>query len=193
MNAVRKFDSDRSSPSAGREFVAAATAGLSSGVREQIGLMVSELATNSLVHAASGFEIRIDRTDTQIRIEVTDVGTGHPTLRSPATTEPHGRGLQIVRALSDSWGTIEGPDQVGKTVWFELKLPPSKRGDTAVGGRLSRRTGNPPGPARRWDSDRSDSPSNSTMVHWLCLRSGSGMPLAFTSPGRSIGGSGSPT
>lgn len=132
MTVERQFGSDRTSAAAGRQFVSDATADLPSETREQIALMVSELATNSLVHAATGFEIRVDRSDSRIRVEVTDVGWGQPALRSPGSREPHGRGLQIVKALSDRWGTSETSEQVGKTVWFELGIDPGNR-STGVG------------------------------------------------------------
>ena len=140
MSAERRFGSDPTSAAAGRQFVSDATADLSSEIREQVALMVSELATNSLVHAATGFKIRIDHSDTQIRIEVSDVGGGQPTLRSPGPSEPHGRGLQIVKALSDNWGTTERSEHTEKTVWFELSISPEGRsGHVGSGGRSNRR------------------------------------------------------
>jgi two-component sensor histidine kinase len=140
MSAERRFGSDPTSAAAGRQFVSDATADLSSETREQVALMVSELATNSLVHAATGFKIRIDRSDSQLRIEVSDVGGGQPRLRSPGTSEPHGRGLQIVNALSDNWGTTERSEQTGKTVWFELSLSPDGRsGPVGSTGRSNQR------------------------------------------------------
>ncbi|HEX3840978.1 MAG TPA: ATP-binding protein [Acidimicrobiales bacterium] len=150
MSAERRFGSDPTSAAAGRQFVSDATADLSSETREQVALMVSELATNSLVHAATGFKIRIDRSDTRIRIEVSDVGGGQPILRSPATSDPHGRGLQIVKALADNWGTTERPEHSGKTVWFELSFPPEGRsGHVGSAGRSGRgREAGDPDPAR---------------------------------------------
>jgi anti-sigma regulatory factor (Ser/Thr protein kinase) len=135
MSVDRQFGSDRTSAAAGRQFVCDATADLPSEIREQIALMVSELATNSLVHAVTGFEIRIDRSDARIRVEVTDLGGGQPTLRSPGSHEPHGRGLQIVKALSDSWGSSQMSERVGKTVWFELGIDPGGRSGSAGTGR----------------------------------------------------------
>lgn len=81
--------------------------------------MVSELATNSVKHAHSDFKISIDDSAGEIRVEVRDTGRGQPVLRFPAPTEPSGRGLRIVQALSRAWGTVDSPD--GKTVWFTLR------------------------------------------------------------------------
>jgi Histidine kinase-like ATPase domain len=94
---------------------------------DAVELMVSELATNSVRHARTDFELVIGSKG-PIRVEVKDTGQGRPTLRSPAPKEPSGRGLRIVDAMSDTWGTIATSD--GKTVWFELSAAPSPAGSS---------------------------------------------------------------
>lgn len=86
---------------------------------------VSELASNAAAHSRSGepggiFTVSLRRSGRSIRIEVTD--SGGPWLSRPDNPE-HGRGLEIVRALSDHQGiTITGsrdnPDQ--RAVWIEI-------------------------------------------------------------------------
>jgi anti-sigma regulatory factor (Ser/Thr protein kinase) len=83
-------------------------------------LMASELATNCVRHAHTGFEMTI-HSDGQIRVEVRDTGEGRPRLLSPTPREISGRGLRIVEAMSDAWGVI--PDSNGKAVWFTLSQP----------------------------------------------------------------------
>jgi anti-sigma regulatory factor (Ser/Thr protein kinase) len=85
---------------------------------DAVELMVSELATNSVKHAHSAFEISIDDSRGEIRVEVRDTGRGQPVLRSPTPIEPTGRGLLIVKTLSRAWGTVDSSH--GKTVWFTL-------------------------------------------------------------------------
>jgi serine/threonine-protein kinase RsbW len=85
---------------------------------DAIELMISELATNSVKHAHSDFEVTIDVSRSEIRVEVRDTGRGKPVLQFPAPTEPSGRGLRIVEALSLAWGTKDS--RHGKTVWFTL-------------------------------------------------------------------------
>jgi anti-sigma regulatory factor (Ser/Thr protein kinase) len=80
-------------------------------------LMASELATNCVRHAHTGFEMTI-HSDGQIRVEVRDTGEGRPKLLSPTPREVSGRGLRIVEAMSDDWGVI--PASNGKAVWFTL-------------------------------------------------------------------------
>jgi anti-sigma regulatory factor (Ser/Thr protein kinase) len=120
----RSFGLDRTSVAASRRFVVDALDGLPDDVRESAELMMSELATNAVVHAGTGFEVCIERTATFLRVDVTDVGHGEPRLRSPSMSEPHGRGLQIVKELSDQWGSLEDADHSGKTVWFLVRLDP---------------------------------------------------------------------
>jgi anti-sigma regulatory factor (Ser/Thr protein kinase) len=91
-------------------------------VREQIAvLLVSELAANAVVHAGSEFDIEIERTEQELRVAVTDRGAGSPTVRTPTTSEYHGRGLRIVEALSTAWGSLHSSNMT-KTVWFTLDL-----------------------------------------------------------------------
>lgn len=88
--------------------------------------MVSELAANCVVHAATDFEISVDRSAGFVRVEVTDAGDGQPAVKWPDPLQPKGRGLQIVSALADQWGVQPSPDgAAGKTVWFTLELAES--------------------------------------------------------------------
>ena len=118
----RRFDARPASVSQSRRFAEEATADLAPEFREAIVLMVSELATNALVHATSGFEVRIERDATAVRTTVTDNGDGSPSLSFPDSTEPHGRGLLVVQELSDEWGTTVDPNTPGKAVWFSLDV-----------------------------------------------------------------------
>jgi anti-sigma regulatory factor (Ser/Thr protein kinase) len=82
-------------------------------------LIVSELVTNAVVHAATAIELNVVVRSDAIRIEVTDLGGGVPTS-SGADEGTTGRGLPIVEALSCGWGVVELG--AGKTVWCELTL-----------------------------------------------------------------------
>ncbi len=125
--------------------------------------MMSELATNAIVHAATGFEVSIDRSADWLRIAVTDVGGGEPELQSPSSSDPHGRGLQIVKELSDEWGMIDNEDHSGKTVWCAVRLDrtgPSEDMATTTSedarGRTDRRRGRPVLRRQKRGSDRSE-------------------------------------
>jgi anti-sigma regulatory factor (Ser/Thr protein kinase) len=91
-------------------------------VRERASLLVSELATNAVRHAQSGFSVSIDETADAIRVEVRDAGGGIPVVGAPRLEEVSGRGLLIVKTMSDSFGIETG--KAGKTVWFTLANTP---------------------------------------------------------------------
>ena len=83
--------------------------------RELVALMVSELATNAVVHARSAFDVTVDAGST-IRVTVHDHGQwrgGRDAQRDG------GHGLGLVADLSDRWG-IDGGGAGGTSVWFEL-------------------------------------------------------------------------
>jgi anti-sigma regulatory factor (Ser/Thr protein kinase) len=115
---VRKFGCHVESVPAARRFVRDALRGQAREILDAAELMTSELATNCVRHAQTGFELAIDDAQRPIRVEVRDVGQGRPMLQSPSPTDRTGRGLVIVEAMSDAWG-VE-PSSRGKTVWFTL-------------------------------------------------------------------------
>jgi anti-sigma regulatory factor (Ser/Thr protein kinase) len=120
--AKRSFPASVESVPAARRFVAASLAGLPADVTQRAQLLVSELATNALLHASGGFEVSaVYSARTQrLRVGVSDVGEGAPKLERPDTTQEHGRGVQLVAAISDRWGVERHGRRPGKTVWFEL-------------------------------------------------------------------------
>ena len=124
----RRFPNTPASVGAARRFTAHVLDGVDTAVVDVVVLMVSELATNSVRHAASEFTVAIDRRPDEIRIKVTDQGSGRPTLQTPASTEPSGRGLRIVQAFADSWGITEASNDPGKTVWFSVALDARRPG-----------------------------------------------------------------
>ncbi|MFJ9409178.1 ATP-binding protein [Streptomyces sp. NPDC101393] len=94
-------------------------------------LLVSELATNALLHGAVRgrlFRVRLVLTACVLRIEVTDArGERLPCQRdgAGAPEATGGRGLLLVGTLSARWG-VRLPG-VGKTVWCEVALRPAVR------------------------------------------------------------------
>jgi anti-sigma regulatory factor (Ser/Thr protein kinase) len=83
-------------------------------------LVVTELATNSVVHARSDFAVVLSLAGGRVRIAVSDASPVTPILRDTAsTTGTSGRGLLLIAALAHRWGTQVLGD--GKTVWVELR------------------------------------------------------------------------
>ena len=92
-------------------------------------LCLSELVTNAILHAGTRSELRATL-GTTLTVSVRDHGGGPDNDDETAAdaapdvdTDPlrvHGRGLQLVEALADRWGSER--DAVGTTVWFSLEL-----------------------------------------------------------------------
>lgn len=133
MTHSQRFEASGRSVGAARRFVADVVADAPADIQESVALMVSELATNALVHAASGFEVAVDRSDFAVLVSVSDRGDGGmPHLRAPSSSQPHGRGLRIVDALSEEWGVVTTRDE-GKLVWFRVGLRPPATGASGLG------------------------------------------------------------
>ncbi len=121
MNATRSFPAARHSVTAARRFAWRTLDGTPHEVREAVELMISELATNCIRHVQASFELSIHRTPEEIRVEVSDPGSGTPAMRFPGPNDPTGRGLRIVDMLSDEWG-VRPASPAGKTVWFRVAV-----------------------------------------------------------------------
>src|SRR5215207_8791411 len=120
---TKRFPNTPGSVTSARRFVRERLDGAPREVADAITVMTSELATNSIRHAETEFEVGIDRTPAAIRVEVTDGGEGEPVVREPEPAAPSGRGLYIVEQLSDDWGIRPARGGDAKTVWFTVALP----------------------------------------------------------------------
>jgi anti-sigma regulatory factor (Ser/Thr protein kinase) len=95
---------------------------LPEGELEGVLLATSEVVTNALEHGAPPIDLRVDRADQRIRVEVRDASPLPPRRRDADATpsEVRGRGMTIVERVTDRWGVEPMTD--GKAVWFELDL-----------------------------------------------------------------------
>ncbi|MEV0279066.1 SpoIIE family protein phosphatase [Streptomyces sp. NPDC050610] len=85
-------------------------------------LLVSELLTNAVCHAGGPIGLRMWLSDRELGVEVSDGSSPRPRARLAAATEECGRGLILVEALADAWGTR--PEVTGKAVWFTMRTAP---------------------------------------------------------------------
>ncbi|XVV09854.1 ATP-binding protein [Actinoplanes sp. CA-131856] len=85
-------------------------------VWEDARLVVTELAANAILHAASEFEVVVSCPGRYLRVAVQDASTAMPRTVEPGID--HGRGLHLIAAVSTHFGAtrIRG----GKIVWALL-------------------------------------------------------------------------
>jgi anti-sigma regulatory factor (Ser/Thr protein kinase) len=102
-----------------------------SEANEAVTLVVAELAANAVQHGrvrGRDFRVRLILRDgyaggDAVRVEVSDGRTERlPVLREPGDGEG-GRGLLLVAALADRWGTDLCAGGTYKVVWAEIRVP----------------------------------------------------------------------
>ncbi|MCX5101850.1 SpoIIE family protein phosphatase [Streptomyces sp. NBC_00053] len=85
-------------------------------------LMISEMATNVLVHTDGDALMLAQATgehgERRLRVEVSDGSDELPHRRRPGEMASSGRGLVLMEMLADAWGV--DPRGAGKSIWFEL-------------------------------------------------------------------------
>jgi len=84
-------------------------------------VVISELVTNSTVHAGTDIAISVAWDRHSIRLTVRDRSPQQP-IRRHALLEVHGRGLSIVAGFSRAMGVLPTADG-GKVVWAVLDVP----------------------------------------------------------------------
>jgi anti-sigma regulatory factor (Ser/Thr protein kinase) len=92
--------------------------------RSDVGLAVSEMAANAVLHARTPFTVAVSHRRGLLRIEVADDAPAPPRrvdADADADESSSGRGLRIVGALALAWGSTVGAH--GKVVWAEFDCP----------------------------------------------------------------------
>ncbi|MET7286446.1 ATP-binding protein [Streptomyces sp. NPDC005573] len=102
-------------------------------VAERAELIVAELAANAALHGrVQGRDFRLalhfDPATGLLRIAVTDARGDRLPCPAADTEAEAGRGLILVTALADRWGTDPYPPG-GKTVWAEVSPSPQEPGE----------------------------------------------------------------
>ncbi|MFI6850380.1 ATP-binding protein [Kitasatospora sp. NBC_00085] len=101
--------------------------GYDSPLNDTLALITAELAANAVRHGhvpGRDFAVRLAEHPDVLRIEVSDTRTERTppaTLPTPSADAESGRGLLLVAALADHWGTSPRPAAPGKTVWAECR------------------------------------------------------------------------
>lgn len=114
------FGADHRNVSAARAFVKRTLAEWDATAFEWAAVtLVSELATNAVLHARTSFTVVLRLTDDLLRISVSDESVRLPQQRNYGTDATTGRGLHLLHDLSSSDGVEVTAG--GKTVWCELR------------------------------------------------------------------------
>jgi hypothetical protein len=113
---VRTFAFSPDAPAAARHFtVAALPAWGGADLADDAALVVTELASNAIVHAHSAFTVVLSALDDLLRISVRDAAPVRGNELRPAALH----GLGAVDAMASRWG-VEPLGTAGKTVWVDL-------------------------------------------------------------------------
>jgi anti-sigma regulatory factor (Ser/Thr protein kinase) len=90
-------------------------------VLDEAELLVSELATNAVLHGTPPISVRVECDGSRgLRVSVTDGSEEAPLPREAGPEDGSGRGMLLVDVISDHWGVHASPGQ-GKAVWFRLR------------------------------------------------------------------------
>jgi DNA-binding NarL/FixJ family response regulator len=115
---------DPTSPRRSRRMAQAALDGwCDPAVLADVELLITELVTNGVQHAASDVDVRIAVGATTVRVEIGDRSPVEPVARVTKPNEPGGRGMHIVEQVASRWGVEIR--RTGKCVWFEVPRAPA--------------------------------------------------------------------
>jgi len=120
MVVLTGFEPSLDAPQRARRFVAEVLREHGDvGLIDDAALIVSELVTNAVVHARTGFEVAVQFERATVTLSVTDSSAAPPAIGDPSPSDPHGRGLIVVDALALDWGCSHATP-ARKSVWAEL-------------------------------------------------------------------------
>ncbi|MFI0449348.1 ATP-binding protein [Actinomadura sp. 6N118] len=105
------------------------TLGVDEQICDDVNLAVGEACANVIQHAdpSDEYEVRVRTVESRCRIEVIDTGRGFDAVQleeaaaDAAVTAEHGRGLQIIDALTENL-QISNRRQHGAIIRFEIPL-----------------------------------------------------------------------
>jgi anti-sigma regulatory factor (Ser/Thr protein kinase) len=88
--------------------------------RDDAALLVTELVANVVDHVQgeANLTLELSLSDTGLRIAVVDGSSIRPVVQELSHDRPRGRGMRMVEAIADRWGTED--HKGGKRVWFDV-------------------------------------------------------------------------
>ena len=101
-------------------------------------LLASELVNNVIMHARSAFQLNVHLEGRSLTVTVRDVGRGsppagdhHSPVRDDDSMRVFGRGLTLIDAIADRWGSDR--DASGTIAWFVLEPENGSRSPAQTG------------------------------------------------------------
>lgn len=83
-------------------------------VADTVELLITEIAGNAIQHTDSaGIDVSLSSCGGVVHLEVDAGAPGRPRVRRPGPDEEGGRGMMLVDALADEWGTSDD----GSSLW----------------------------------------------------------------------------
>ncbi|MFB9182469.1 SpoIIE family protein phosphatase [Dactylosporangium sucinum] len=119
-----RLPADHSSPGLAREAIRTIVHEWDLGpLLDEALLLVTELTTNSVVHAGTEVDLEITASAAALTVAVLDFRPGQvgPKAEQSGTLDERGRGLLLVDQMATAWGTLHFTG--GKGVWFRLDRP----------------------------------------------------------------------
>ncbi len=95
-------------------------------VEDAVLLVVSELATNVVLHARTAYDLVLERRGDVVRVTLLDDAVAGPVRRRTGLRAATGRGLGLVETVSRAWGRTDEPALGGraKGVWADVSTEP---------------------------------------------------------------------
>ena len=115
---IAAFEPEPGNAKAARDFVRSRLADRPGQDQDLAVLLVSELATNAIIHVGRPFKVTVALSPARIWVGVDDPSPLRPEPGPIDFSATSGRGLFLVAAMANRWG-IE-PTPAGKRAWFEL-------------------------------------------------------------------------
>ena len=88
-------------------------------------LLTTELVSNAIRQTREELVLTVRLGADRMRVGVADSSHRRPQLVQVGSRDTSGRGLHLVEAMADRWGVEPDGRGLGKTVWFELDVPPT--------------------------------------------------------------------
>ena len=123
--AIRVVVESAESVRAARDAVRSMLEGVTAERAHGVLVVVSELASNVIMHTEGPGVLLAWPNEDGVRVEVSDLAAERLPVPGVVSRESrHGRGMSLVAMISEGWGVVVDEAKLTKTVWAQLRLDP---------------------------------------------------------------------